>query len=305
METVLITGGCGFIGLNLSIYLASLNYKVIAYDDYSSTTINHIEKARDTKNIEVIYGSVLDFNKLAEVFKMNYVDYCVHLAFPASKCSRDFTNQFCEIASTGTLNVLECCKINNVPIIYGSSISVYGIPEEIPITEETRVAPLLIYGSNKLLGELYVKNYSQLYDIDYLIVRIGDSFGKWDNRKNAINNFFLCRRMGENIFLNNDGTTIRSYIYIKDLVKIISILLIKKVSKEIINIVNSDYISIGELAEFIISMSSSKVELLKNPKLKDSRRYIFNTSKLNRFVGDSEIMNIKNSLLDYQKEMEY
>jgi UDP-glucose 4-epimerase len=296
MKKVLITGGCGFIGLHVSSFLNERGIEVRIIDNLSSTTPRHLEKLRSLLNVEIMQGSILDNDVLQKAFEG--VSHCVHLAFPTSLCNRDFDKQFSEVAAQGTLNVLECCRTHNVKIIYGSSISVYGVPEQVPITEQTPVRPLLVYGSNKYLGELYTHNYHQLYNLEYAILRIGDTFGSYDNRRNAITNFIDAVQRGENITLNNDGTTVRSYVYAPDVAAVIHHAL-TGITNQTVNVVNSDSISLLALAHEIVALSGKSLHVTPEMSVKDLRNYTFDSTRLSQLFPGFTMQSIKASLHQY------
>lgn len=292
---VLITGGVGFLGAHLAKIFSKEGWSVVVVDDMSSTTQAHLDFVKDIPGIEIHLISIVDFEKLKSVFKN--IDLCVHLAFPTSICDRKFENQHTDVASIGTLNVLECCRINNnVKIIYGSSISVYGHPERLPINEQSVIKPFLVYGVNKLLGEFYVKSYHEQYNMNYIIIRIGDMIGPLDNRKNAMSNFIKSVKENRDITINNDGTAVRSYVHVDDFAKIVYILNKKSNINYTINIVNDDKISMLDLANEILRVSCKKLSVKVNESVRDERKYYFNTTNLKNIIGDYNFISIKESV---------
>lgn len=291
---VLITGGAGFLGIHLAKKFSQTGWNVVVVDDMSSTTQNHLNFIKELPGIEIHLISIVDFKKLKEVFKN--IDLCIHLAFPTSICDRKFENQHTDVAAIGTLNVLECCRLNNsIRVIYGSSISVYGNPEHLPIDEHSAIKPFLVYGANKLLGEFYVKSYHEQYDMNYIIIRIGDMIGPLDNRKNAMTNFIRSVKGNKDISISNDGTAIRSYVYVDDFANIVYQLSERSENNYTVNIVNDDRITMIDLADTILQASGKKLSVTVNEKVVDKRKYYFNTSNLKKRIGEYQFISIKNA----------
>ena len=190
---ILVFGGAGFIGNAIVKKLITHGHTVAIADNLISGDLKNIETL-PTKNY------IIDITNKTSFSQIDFnPDIVIHLAFPTPLCDRKIQNQFENIASTGMLNVLEYTKNSCNKIIYGSSISVYGIPDKLPITERNKISPLLIYGANKYLCELYLKCYNAQFGLQYNILRISDTFGEFDKRKNAINNFLKSFIKNNNI----------------------------------------------------------------------------------------------------------
>ena len=125
-----VTGGSGFIGSHVCERLLADGHSVVSVDSLISGKPENLSDALD--RLTFLELDIIDpeFNQSVPVD----LDCIVHLAFPTPLCTRDRSRQFHAVASTGTANVLDWALASNAKVLYGSSISVYGIPEFLPIT---------------------------------------------------------------------------------------------------------------------------------------------------------------------------
>jgi UDP-glucose 4-epimerase len=281
-EVVLVTGGAGFVGMNLCEHLSSSGCTVRSFDNLSSTPEGNFDLISKIPRVDAVRGDIRDLTALRSAAEG--ATACIHLAFPTSRCDRQFANQFPDVAAAGTLNVLECCREFGMHCIYISCISVYGVPDATPLTEESPVNPFVIYGAHKLLGELYVRSYRELYGLRSLIVRLGDLFGKFDNRHHAIRNFFAAAQRKEPLHLGNDGSSTRSYLHANDAVNVLRQFLRDRTSGTTVNLVNQDHITIKELAGQILAICGSDQPALTGDAV-DSRRYEFDSRHLRNLTS--------------------
>lgn len=293
---ILVFGGAGFIGSTLMKLLYSKGHSVACAD-------NFLTGNKDNLISECLFFNV-DICELSSFEKINFMpDVVVHLAFPASLCDRKARNQYENIASSGMLNVLEYTRGTCNRIIYGSSISVYGEFSDMPITEETKVNPILLYGANKYLGELYVRCYQQQFGMQYNILRISDTFGERDRRKNAVNNFIKSFLNGSQIIVNGDGEQLRTYTYVGDVANAIG-LSVNSLKNNTYNVAAEKSISVNNLLEKLEFLLKVKKFVHFQPKRKDKRNYVFNSSKFKRDFGNFELTGIDEGLrrtIDYIK----
>ena len=215
---ILVTGGCGFIGSHLVDTLVELNHNVIVVDDCSA-------------NNEKFY-----FNDKATYHKFNICDtdalikasigcdFCFHMA--AETRIQDTINNPRKTVDTnilGTLNVLESCRQNKIKgLVFSSTSSIYGLTNQIPITELQKEDCLNPYASTKYAAELLIKNYNKLYGVKSCILRYFNVFGERAPSKGQyalVTAIFLRqKRNKEAITVVGDGLQERDFIYVKDIV---------------------------------------------------------------------------------------
>ena len=162
MSTVLVTGGGGFIGKEVCKLLLKNNYKVRSFDLIKNPN-NRIDSNFN--------GTILDPIEISNAVKG--CDYVIHLAASLGVANTEKNRLEClHINIQGTLNVLEACVKHKVKkIIFSSSSEVYGEQLKIPIKESSPLNPKSNYAISKLVGEEYMRAYSETYNINYNICR--------------------------------------------------------------------------------------------------------------------------------------
>lgn len=238
----MVTGGAGYIGSHfcqtaLHVFENELsdvvgnNYEIIVYDNLHSGFRESIPE-----KIQFCFGDIRDLELLNRLMKDKKVDTVVHFAalsvVPDSM--KDPLNYY-EQNVTGTLRVLEACVNNKVRnFIFSSSASVYGNVDKSPIHENSELLPVSPYGKSKKMGEEIALDFSRRYGIRTAILRYfnvagADPLGKNGQRtKNATHLIKVAAECavgkrnklqiyGKN-FSSNDGTGVRDYIHVQDLV---------------------------------------------------------------------------------------
>ncbi|MCK4395672.1 MAG: NAD-dependent epimerase/dehydratase family protein [Candidatus Marinimicrobia bacterium] len=295
---ILIFGGAGFIGSAVARKLKSAGHRVVSVDNLITGSIENLEKI-SVKNYKIDITNFDEFNKI------NYnPDVIIHLAFPTSLCNRERNLQYEKISTTGTLNIFEYAKNMCSKIIYGSSISVYGIQSKIPINEDSKINPYLIYGCHKYLGELYLNCYRMQFGLPYNILRISDVFGPYDKRKNAINNFINSFIQNKKITIQGNGEQVRTYTYIEDVAHGL-LLCLNKFKNRVYNLTSDNSISINQLVKHLEKLFNKKAEIVYKKDIKDKRKYIFDNSKFKNEFGNFELTGFENGLLETIKHLKY
>jgi UDP-glucose 4-epimerase len=241
----LITGGCGFIGINLIKTLINEgknyirvfdNLSVGAREDLSSVC-NFVEEdssifkpvqnrlALDPKHTansslcELVVGDIMDA-KLA-MKASEGIDVIVHLAANTGVGpSVENPRRDMEVNVIGTFNMLEAARQNGVKrFIFASSSAPVGECEP-PIHEELAPSPISPYGASKLAGEGYCSAYFRTFGLETVALRFGNVYGPGSSKKNSvIAKFIKLALAGEVCEIYGDGNQSRDFIYIDDLIK--------------------------------------------------------------------------------------
>ncbi|NTV49346.1 MAG: NAD-dependent epimerase/dehydratase family protein [Geobacteraceae bacterium] len=206
-------------------------------------------------NLEMFYGDVS--NQLDIERAMIGIDYVFHFAGGANpKSSADDPIFDIESNVIGSLKILEsACKNKCRKVVYASSGgTVYGIPEKLPINEEHPTQPISAYGVSKLFVENYFKLYQYMYNLDYIILRIANPYGPRQNINNsqgAIAHFLNSIKNGHQIEIWGDGSVVRDYLYVEDLITLFPKLLSNDVKNEIYNIGHGNGFSLNDVLHAI------------------------------------------------------
>lgn len=221
-QKILITGGAGAIGSNLTRALAEGGAeRVIVLDDLSSAEMWNIPSL---PNVLFVEGSILDEVKLKRVF-FEEPDYVFHLAaFFANQNSLDHPESDLMVNGMGTLRVLEYAHLAKVKrFIYASSgCSIYGSHAPLPLKEEFMSLHLSTpYQVTKMLGELYCNFFYNHYDLPVVKTRFFNSYGPGEvpgQYRNVIPNFIYWAMQGRTLPITGTGEETRDFTYVGDIV---------------------------------------------------------------------------------------
>jgi len=259
MNTILITGGAGFIGSHLTERLLKKGFRIICLDNFDpfynplikrfniSSFINH-------KNYKLIEGDIRDTKLLEDIFTTNNIDIIVHIAAKAGvRPSIREPRVYTDVNVMGTVNLLEMAKRYNVrKFIFASSSSVYGINQKLPFNEEDRVEnPVSPYASTKRAGELLCYTYHHLYNIPVICLRFFTVYGPRQRPEMAIHKFTRLIYQNKPIPVYGDGTSRRDYTYIDDIIDGLIASIEREFSYEIINLGESRTVTLLELIRLI------------------------------------------------------
>lgn len=226
----LITGGAGFIGSHLSLYLFERDHQITIIDDFSTGNNFYLH------NYEIIRGNINNLEFLKKKLNGRKFDYLVHLA-SKSIVSDSFVNkkEYMDTNILGTKNILELCshlKINKV--IFSSTAAVYGSPKNKKISEDFLISPINPYGNSKIEAEKVLKEYSLKQGFDIITFRFfnacgGDSNGRIGELHKPETHLipklmqFVLKDKKEqfiiygNNFKTRDGFAIRDYLHVLDI----------------------------------------------------------------------------------------
>lgn len=221
-EIVLVTGGAGCVGSNLSRKLAELNAeKIIIIDNMSSAYKWNIPKY---DNIEFIEGDILDDETLKRAFKEK-PNYVFHLAAHfANQNSVDNPEKDLMVNGIGILKVLQYSQLTGIKrFVYSSSgCGVYGLDSKMPFKEHDISIKLYTpYQVTKLLGELYTNYFYNLYGLPIVNARFFNVFGPGEvpgKYRNVIPNFFYWAITGNPLPITGEGSETRDWTYVEDIV---------------------------------------------------------------------------------------
>ena len=225
METIIVTGGAGYIGAHVAAELLKSGYSIRIYDDFS----NGLHRRVDGKFRDIVDGDMLDRVKLLAA--LDGIDAVIHLA--AKKSVEESVKdplKYYENNVGGTLNLLGAMAAKGVKqLVYSSSAAVYSPNDKEAVLEDDPTAPLSPYGASKLLSEQLISSVGSAEQISNISLRyfnvIGSNIAEFgDNSKdNLVPKVFLALKNGKrpqiygSDYPTPDGTCIRDYIHVQDL----------------------------------------------------------------------------------------
>jgi UDP-glucuronate 4-epimerase len=221
---VLVTGAAGFIGSHTARRLLDAGHEVVGLDnlnDYYDVALKEARLARLTHPaFRFVRLDVADDAGMRELFAREKFARVVHLAAQAGvRYSLHDPHAYVRSNITGTLNVLEGCRHNNVEhLVYASTSSVYGANTDMPFSVHSGVDhPLSLYASSKRANELMAHNYSALFQLPTTGLRFFTVYGPWGRPDMAL--FLFTRNIldGKPIDVFNHGHHRRDFTYVDDI----------------------------------------------------------------------------------------
>ena len=267
---ILLTGGSGFIGSKI------LN-KLISNNSTSDVIALTSKQLNDVKCI--IYKNINDFGLDKDYF--NDITHIIHAGafipkniFEANDQSKCLTN----IEYTKELLSFNFKKLE--AIIHLSTLDVYASTHN-RICENSKIDPISLYGASKFFNEKLVKYYADERGIKHFNLRIGHVYGPGEEKykkvlPNAIRNVLL----NTPIELWGDGSDLRSFIFIDDVVETVINALNTTSDISDINVVSANSISIKDLLTKIIEISGKNLEILQKPSTHKKRDLVFDNTIL-------------------------
>lgn len=322
---ILITGGCGFIGSNLAIFLKKKikNSYIFSLDNLfrkgSEINLKNLKNSK-IKNYKI---DINNYQKIKKLPRFDIiVDCCAEPAIEASKYDPD------RIIGTnfiGTYNILKKAIIDKAKIIFLSTSRVYSIKKlnifknKINSKKSLRYLidenfsthpPISLYGMSKLSSENLIREFSYSNNIKYIINRFGVVAGPWQFGKidQGFISFWLARHLNKKklsyIGYNGTGNQIRDILHIKDLCEIIlrQIKSFSKVYNETFNIGGGikNAISLKKLTYLCEKLTKNTTSIKKKPRTSifDIPYYVSNNAKIKKFYLWEPKYNLENILED-------
>ncbi len=271
MRTILITGGAGFIGSNLTKRLLSENNKVIVVDNLLTGQERNIDAFRSNPLFTFLNHDVT--SPLPSNLK---ADAVFHLASPASPNHHSPVSyhalpmQTMMVNTVGTKLLLEFAKENSASFLYTSTSEVYGDPLVHPQVEEYRgnvssIGPRSVYDEAKRFGETLTMYYARNEGVNSRIVRIFNTYGPNMSLKDMrmVIQFTQQALANEPITIFGDGTQTRSLCYVDDLVEgLIRLMFYDGTKGEVVNLGSPEEHTVHEYATIIKRLTNSTSEIV-------------------------------------------
>ncbi|MFS0836756.1 NAD-dependent epimerase/dehydratase family protein [Paenibacillus sp. 1P03SA] len=254
---ILVTGGAGFIGSHVVDELLEQEHEVIIVDDLSTGNSDYIPP-----HVK-FYKHTIESEEMDSIFQTERPEAVLHLAAQIDvQNSLQYPQQDASINILGSIRLLELCRnYKTNKIIYSSSAAVYGTPNYLAVDENHPIQPLSSYGISKYTPEKYIQMYSELYHLDYTILRYANVYGPRQISKGegGVVSIFIDKLMKDDqpvIF--GDGTQTRDFVYVTDVARA-NVLALKNGSREVLNISTGSPTSINELYKIAAEINQSGI----------------------------------------------
>ena len=274
MKRILVTGGAGFIGSHLCERLLTMGHEVICLDNYFTGSKMNIVHLLDHPYFELIRHDIT-----MPVFLET--DEIYNLACPASPVHYQYNGiKTIKTSVMGAINSLGLAKRTRSKVLQASTSEVYGDPDVHPQHEGywgnvNTLGPRACYDEGKRCAETLFMNYHNQNNVRIKIARIFNTYGPNMNQNDGrvVSNFIVQALKGEDITIFGDGSHTRSFQYIDDLIAgLIKLMDSPDSFTGPVNLGNPSEITIRELAEMVIVMTSSRSKLIYLPLPQDDPR---------------------------------
>lgn len=263
-NTVLVTGGAGFIGSHVTEILAKQGYDVTVFDSFVNGRQDNIAAL----DVEVVKGDIRDESLLADV--LPGMDGIFHLAAHVGNVkSIENPHTDSSVNIDGTITLLEAaCEFDVTDFIYTSSAATFGEVEYTPVDELHPVNPDSPYGVSKLSGEKYARCYGRLNDIDVVALRYFNVYGEnqyYDEYGNVIPIWVHRLLNDESLIIYGDGEQTRDFVNVRDVARANKLAYEADVRDEVYNIGSGEATQIKDLAEMLLDVADRETTIMHEP----------------------------------------
>ncbi len=269
---VLVTGGAGFIGSNITKYLLEQGHKVRVFDNLITGKKENIREFESNSNFEFMYGDITNLENVRKALKD--IDVICHQAALGSvprSIEDPLTSHNANV--NGFLNILVVAKEYGIKrVVYASSSSVYGDEPNLPKIEERIGKQLSPYAITKYIDELYGRIFTELYGFECIGLRYFNVFGPKQDPNGpyaaVIPKFISSLKNGIRPTINGDGLYSRDFTYVDNVVQANYLALTTKNSSsygQIFNIGAGGVVTILEMYNSIKNILGSELEPIFGP----------------------------------------
>lgn len=305
-KSILITGGSGFIGSNLLLYLANKypNYNFINLDNLTyASNQSYLKPLESFSNYQFIKGDIYNKDFLDSLFKKSDIDIIINLA-AESHVDNSIKNplKFAETNVIGTLNLLNVSlnawkdKLTNKLFYHISTDEVYGALGDHGFFDEySRYDPRSPYSASKASSDHFVRSYFHTYGLPIIISNCSNNFGPNQFHEKLIPLFIKNIIESKKLPVYGDGKNVRDWIFVEDHIKAIDMILHKGQIGETYNIGGNNEIKNIDLVKLIIKLTDNKLRRREdhslklidyvNDRLGHDYRYAIDNTKITKEIG--------------------
>jgi len=308
MSHVLVTGGAGFIGSNLTEALLKMGHQVWVLDNLSTGKRENLVFDEAYPFLEMIEGDICDLTTCQKA--MEGIEYVFHqAALPSVQRSVEDPLTSHTVNTGGTLNLLIAAKDAGVRrVIYAASSSAYGDTPTLPKKEEMVPNPLSPYALQKLIGEEYCRLFFQLYGLETISLRYFNIFGPKQDPNSiysaVIPKFIDALVSGHSPVIFGDGEQSRDFTYIDNVVHANLLAMnAERTQGEVVNVACGRRVSLNQLVKILQDIIGSHVSShYEEPRKGDVRHSLADIKRVKTILNYDPRVGIEEGL---RKTVEY
>ncbi|NEP61948.1 MAG: UDP-glucose 4-epimerase GalE [Symploca sp. SIO2G7] len=303
-ETILVTGGAGYIGSHTVLALLRTGYDVVILDNLE---YGHRELVENVLKVPLIVGDINDRSTLDQLFATYNITAVMHFAayIAVGESVKDPAKYYRNNVG-GTLTLLEAMVAANVKrIVFASTCSIYGMPQQVPMTEEHPIAPINPYAMTKRMAEQILFDFDRAYNLRSVVFRFFNAsganpeglMGEDRNPETHLIPLVLLTALGKRESISiwgtdyptPDGTCLRDYIHVSDLANAY-LLGLKYLSaggkSEAFNLGNGNGFSVKQVIETASSVTGREIKVVEcDRRAGDPPVLVGSSEKVRKLLG--------------------
>jgi len=304
MNTILITGGCGFIGSNF------IRYAFNQHDDWHIVNVDRLTYAGNPENLKdiesdarytFIHGDICDKKLIGSVYREHKITGVINFA-AESHVDRSIMDAtvFFETNVKGTMVLLDAARQFGIErFLQISTDEVYGeLGETGYFTEKSPLKPNSPYAASKASADLLVNTYYRTYSLPVLIVRSSNNYGPYQYPEKMIPLMIIRAMEGKQLPVYGDGTNVRDWLYVGDNCRAIDIIFKDGIAGEVYNVGGNMEITNINLVKKLLGILGKPESLISfvTDRPGHDRRYALDISKINEELKWESIGSFDNKL---------
>ena len=303
-QTILVTGGAGFIGSHVVERLLTDGAEVIVIDNLSTGS-----RANIPDGATFYCGDISERAFVSKVFSQHAFNGIVHEAacINTSILTEDPATDV-RISLSGTINLLDMARSYNVgKFIFASSLAVYGQPDKLPVSEDTPPQPIYSYGIAKLCAESYVQFYGKVHGLSHVILRYGNIYGPRQpiyGEVGVIAIFTQKTIEGTPITIFGDGEHQRDFLYVSDAADA-TVRFLDSEDQGTYIVASGEAVSVNQLVDLFDKASETPLVTIRKPeRVGEIGKYYSSISRLKKTLNWTPQTDIKTGLaktLEYER----
>jgi len=300
---VLVAGGAGLIGSHLCEQLAAEHVQEIVVFDRNASLLAE-SMAIDTRKIRLIDGDITLPGEVKEA--LQGIDFVFHAASLLTRAAAADLKRGLEVNILGTFYLLqECVSAGVRKVIYSSSVSLYGDPVEIPMTEDHPVNTNSMYGAGKFTSELFFRIFKNAKRLDYVSLRYAIVYGTRQHDRGNLISYMLEAfdriARGLSPIIYGDGSQSYDYICVEDVARANLLALKSPVTEGVFNIGTGITHTTGEVVQMILDITGSSLNPIYVPQGEQlgPASFVLEVERAKKVLGFRSRISLKEGLRRY------